>query len=70
MHENKQEFVNPEFEKNKDDLYRQKGLSEPEIIEVGETFNFAGRKFRVRKITKKDIICRPVDWEDVKEEVK
>jgi len=31
-------------------------------IEVGQEFELAGRKFRVRKITSKDIICRPLTW--------
>ncbi len=33
-----------------------------ETVSIGDEFELAGRKFRVRKITKKDIICRPLDW--------
>lgn len=32
------------------------------IIEVGTEFTLEGQKYRIRKITHKDIICRPVNW--------
>ena len=30
--------------------------------QVGETIEIKGRKFKIRKITKKDLVLRPVGW--------
>jgi len=60
MDNTKQEFVSEE-EKEKRKKLRHEFAQE--TIEVGDTFEFSGRKFRVRKVTTKDIICRPVDWD-------
>ena len=33
------------------------------IVKIGDVFNLGGQNFRIRKITNKDIICRPVKWD-------
>lgn len=35
-------------------------------VAVGDKCEINGIKCRIRKITKKDIICRPIDWSQVK----
>ena len=55
-----EEFVSEEEMKKRKILGNEFAL---ETVEVGQSFQFAGIKFRIRKVTAKDIICRPVDWD-------
>ncbi len=38
------------------------------VVSVGDTFEQSGVTFRIRKIIGKDIICRPVKWNQDNEE--
>ncbi len=39
-------------------------------VHVGLEFELEGVKFRVRKVTHKDIVCRPIAWNQEDEEDK
>ena len=45
-----------------DNLKAQGHSIHAQPIEVGAEFDLAGKRFRVRKVTNKDIVCRPIDW--------
>jgi len=47
------------LKENEVDKFRKLGN---EIIEIGQEFTLGKTKYRIRKITNKDIVCRPIAW--------